>query len=152
MSLMRMVVSDSEVLRAYITTLRSEQRVSQKAVADAISMPLRTYQAWENAETKDIKLPLAVRAIQHLGGLLDHLGELKDEEDAARLARDWVRLSPEQRQQVSRIKAKAQRVIELGERDPAKMEQVIERLRADAQADPVVLDMVLAWLDGRRSR
>lgn len=147
-----LAMSVSGAIRVYIATLRDEQHISQDALADAIGMPPRTYKAWESGPTEDIKAPYVIRAIKALGGAFEHLADLEDEDSAARLARDWVRLSPDQRQQVSQIQAKAQRVIELGEKDPAKLEQVIERLRADAQADPVVLDMVLVWLDGRRSR
>ena len=151
MLLMRRAVSDSDVLRAYIVTLRTEQHIGQKEVASAIPMPLRTYQAWENSQTKDIKLPRAVRAIQYLGGLLDHLGDLKSEEDARRIAREWAHLSQEQREAAGRVHSKLRRVIALGEQDPAQLESVIERLRSDARADPQVLDAVLVWLDGRRS-
>lgn len=151
---LRVDVSDSDVVRAYITTLRKEQHISQEAVAGAIPMALRTYKAWEGGSTKDIKVPLAIRAIKFLGGTVEHLWEMDiaTEASAAQLARDWARLTPEQRVQASQFEAKFRRVIALGEQDPVKLEQVIERLRADAQADPAVLDLVLVWLDGRRSR
>jgi transcriptional regulator with XRE-family HTH domain len=150
----RLDVSDSDVIRAYIVALRTEQRVSQESVANAIGMAKRTYQAWENRQTKDIKIPLAIRAVRFLGGSLEHLEEIDQatEAEAERTARDWLKLTPEQKNQASRIQAKFRRVIELGEQDSEKLEHVIERLRADARTDPALLDVIIAYLDGRRSR
>jgi transcriptional regulator with XRE-family HTH domain len=150
----RLDVSDSDVIRAYIVALRTEQRISQESVANAIGMAKRTYQAWENRQTKDIKIPLAIRAVRFLGGSLEHLEEIDQatEAEAERTARDWLKLTPEQKAQASRIQSKFRRVIELGEQEPEKLEQVIERLRADARTDPALLDVIIAYLDGRRSR
>lgn len=147
-------VSESDALRAYIATLRSRRGLSQDALADAIGMGRRTYIAWETGETKDIKTPLVIRAIKVLNGAFEHLGLLDNatEEDGRRIADEWAQLSPEQQIQMQRIQSKAQRIIELNEHDPARLEQVVARLREDASTDPAVLDMVLAYLDGRRSR
>lgn len=142
----------SDALRGYIIELRTRQGVSQKALAEAMGIARNTYIAWETGETKDIKTPLVVRAIRYLGGLLDHLALLDSAEDQGRtVAREWLALSPEERQQMARIESKLRRVIALGEEDPERLEQVVERLRADARADPTILDLVLAYIDGRRS-
>lgn len=148
------VVASADTLRAYIAALRQGQGYSQDLVADSIGMARRTYIAWETGETKDIKAPVIIRAIKFLGGAFKHLAELDEitEAEAEQKARDWLKLTPEQRAQEERIQAKFKRVIELGEQDPERLEQVIERLRSDAHADPAILDMVLAYLDGRRSR
>lgn len=146
--------TEAAALRAYIAALRSEQHISQDDLAEAIGMPPRTYKAWESGPTEDIKAPFAIRAIKFLGGALEHLADFDrlSPSDAEQLARDWLRLTPDQRRQAVRIQSKFRRVIELSEQDPTQMERVVTRLRADAQADPAVLDLVMAWLDGRRSR
>lgn len=147
-------VSASDAVRVYIRTLRDAQEISQDTVADAIRMARRTYTAWEaGTEIKDIKAPALIRAIKFLDGAFDHLEELENATDdrAEQLARDWVRLTPEQRAQVGRMRTKFRRVIELGDNDPARLEQVVQRLRTDARTDPAVLDVVIAYLDGRRS-
>jgi transcriptional regulator with XRE-family HTH domain len=147
-------VSASDAVRVYIRTLRDAQEISQDTVADAIRMARRTYTAWEaGTEIKDIKAPALIRAIKFLGGAFDHLEELENATDdhAEQLARDWIKLTPEQRVQVGRIHSKFRRVIELGDNDPARLEQVVQRLRNDARTDPAVLDVVIAYLDGRRS-
>lgn len=148
------MVSESDAVRSYIRTLRSEQSISQDTVADAIRMARRTYIAWEaGAGIKDIKAPALIRVIKFLGGAFEHLEELDTATDtrAEQMARDWVHLTPDQKTQFKRIQRKFRRVIELGEDDPNRLEQVVERLRADARADPALLDMVMAYLDGRRS-
>lgn len=147
-------VAGSDAIRAYIAALRLGQGYSQDVLADAIGMARRTYIAWETGETKDIKAPPIIRAIKFLGGAFGHLAELDNatEEEAGQKARDWLRMTPAERAQVERIHTKLRRVIEIGDEDPERLEQVIERLRADARADPAVLDMVVAYLDGRRSR
>lgn len=146
-------VSEADAIRAYISTLRAGRGMSQDALASQIGMAPRTYKAWETGETKDIKIPRVLRAIRVLGGTFDHLEELDNatEDDAKRLAREWVQLTPEQQEQVTRLRSKVRRVIELSEQDPDRLEQVIERLRSDARADPAILDLVLAYIDGRRS-
>ena len=147
-------VSASDAVRVYIRTLRDVQEISQDTVADAIRMARRTYTAWEaGTEIKDIKAPALIRAIKFLGGAFNHLEALEDASDAQaeQIARNWLKLTPDQQMQVGRIQHKFQRAIELGEDDPARLEQVVERLRLDVRSDPVVLDVVMAWLDGRRS-
>lgn len=146
-------VAGSDALRAYISTLRSVQGYSQDAVADSIGIARRTYIAWETGETKDIKAPLIIRAIKLLGGAFGHLADLDEatEEEAERKAREWLKMTPEERAQVERIHAKFRRVIEIGDQDPERLEQVVEQIRADARADPAILDLVLAYMAGRRS-
>lgn len=146
-------MASADALRSYIAALRQEQGYSQNTVANSIGMAPRTYIAWETGETQDIKAPVVIRAIKFLGGAFKHLAELDEasEEEAAQKARDWLKLTPEQRAQEERIQAKMRRVIELSDEDPERMEQVVARLRSDARADPAILDMVLAYLDGRRS-
>lgn len=142
----------SDALRGYIVELRTQQGVSQKTLAEAMGIARNTYIAWETGETKDIKTPLVVRAIKYLGGLLDHLALLESAEEQGRtVAREWLALSPEERQQLARVESKLRRVIELSDKDPDRLEQVIERLRSDARADPAILDLVMAYIDGRRS-
>jgi DNA-binding XRE family transcriptional regulator len=154
MEILRIGMAESNAVRAYIRTLRSERNLSQDVVADAIHVARRTYIAWEAGNTiKDIKAPALIRAIKFLGGAFDHLGSFENasEEQATQMARDWVRFTPEQQAQVTRIREKIEYVVAKGEDDPVKLGQVIQQLRADAQTDPAVLDMVMAYLDGRRS-
>lgn len=153
MTELEILVSDSDAIRAYVARLRSGSGLSQEALAETIGMARRTYIEWETGATKDIKAPALIRAIKALGGAFTHLGLLDDatEEKGRQIADEWLHLSPEQRMQVERIQSKFERVIALGDDDPARLEQVIERLRADARGDPAVLDIVIAYLDGRRS-
>ena len=48
------------------------------------------------------------------------------------IADTWLKMTPEQQAQVSRMQTKLGRIIELGEQDPARLEQAVERLRADS--------------------
>lgn len=145
----------AEALRGFISHLRKEQKVSQLALSKAIGIARNTYIEWEKGRTKDIKSPVLAQALLFLGVPLDRLEDLKavdTEEDGRALADKWLKLTPEERARQERIHAKFKRVVELGDEDPEDLERVIERLRADARADPAILDMVVAYLDGRRSR
>lgn len=146
-------VSESDAIRAYVERLRNGRSMSQELLAETIGMARRTYIAWETGETKDIKAPALIRAIKVLGGAFTHLGLLEDapEEKGRQIADEWLRLSPEQQAQVERIHSKFERVIALDDDDPVRLEQVIARVRSDARGDPAVLDVVIAYLDGRRS-
>lgn len=145
------VMAYSDALRGYIVEMRTRQRVSQRAVAEAIGIARNTYIAWEKGHTKDIKTPLVVRAVRFLGGMLDHLALLESAEEQGRqVAREWLALPAEQRQQMARIESKFQKVIALSDEDPERLIQIIERLRNDARADPAILDIVLAYIDGRK--
>ena len=148
-------MSYADALRGYISHLREENKVSQKTLAEAMGIARNTYIAWETGETKDLKVPLMIRAMRFFRVPLEHLEELADaetEDQGRQIADTWLKMTPEQQAQVSRMQTKLGRIIELGEQDPARLEQAVERLRADAQADPVILDLVMVWLDGRRSR
>ena len=138
----------------YITTLRQAQNINQDRLAEAMGIARRTYLAWESGETKDIKTPLLIRALRFLGGSFNHLALLDGaSEDAARtLAEDWLmRRSGAQQQHSDQPPGEVRRVIEIGIEEPERLDQIIDRLRSDARADPLILDLVLAYLDGRRS-
>lgn len=145
----------SEALRGFIAHLRRESKVSQQALADEIGVARNTYIAWERGGTKDLKVPLMIKALRFFGVPLEHLealGQVDTEEEGQQLAAAWLRLTPDERAQEARIHAKFRRMIELADDDPKRMEQVIERMRTDARADPAILDVIEAYLDGRRSR
>lgn len=151
---LRVCVVESKAVRVYIRALRSERDFTQDAVADAIHVARRTYIAWEAGNAiKDIKAPVLIRAIKFLGGAFEHLGSFDDKTEAqiTKMARDWVALSPAEQAEATRLRQKVEYVVAKGDDDPVRLGQVIQRLRADAQADPAVLDMVMAYLDGRRS-
>jgi len=148
------VMAYSEALRGFISHLRKEQKISQKALAEAIGIARGTYIAWETGETKDLKVPLMVRALQFFGVPLERLeaiGEAETEDEGRQIADDWLKMPPDERAQAERIRTKFRAIVEIGEQDPERLEQVIERLRADARGDPAILDMVLAYMDGRRT-
>lgn len=145
----------ADALRGYLSHLREQRGIPQWQLAEAMGIARNTYISWETGETRDLKVPRLIRALRFFGVPLDYLeklGEAETEEEGRKLADDWLKMTPDQQAQAARIQTKFQRIIELGEQDPAKLEQVIERLRADAQTDPALLDLVLVWLDGRRSR
>lgn len=54
----------SDALRGYLSHLREENKVSQKTLADAMGIARNTYIAWETGETKDLKVPLMIRAMR----------------------------------------------------------------------------------------
>lgn len=145
---------------SYIRTLRVELRLTQEVVIERAAEQLHgrkidSTTLWRietgQKRTRSDILAAVVAAVQG------------DSEDVAKLMRNpdatiadgrqaaLARLTPEQETQVSRMQTKLRRVIELADTDPVKLEHVIEQLRADAQADPAILDMVMAYLDGRRS-
>lgn len=148
-------MSYADALRGYVSHLREGNKVSQRTLADAMEIARNTYISWKTGETKDLKYPLLMRALRFFGVPAEHLSKLADletEEEGRQLADSWLVMSPEQRQQVERIQTKLDRVIALSEHDPERLEVVIARLRNDALSDPAILDLVMAWLDGRRSR
>jgi len=145
----------ADALRGYITRLREKQGVSQRALAEAMGVARNTYLLWETGDTKDLKTPLVVRALRFLGVPLDQLEQLvgaETEEEGQQLADSWIESTKEGRTKLARIEDKFRRVIELSDEEPERVRQVIERLRADARSDPAILDIVMAYLDGRRSR
>lgn len=78
----------SQAVRAYIVGLRKSQGITIDAVVEAIRMPRRTYIAWEQGETKDIKAPFAIRAVKFLKGSLKVLEDIDQltPEQVAKLA------------------------------------------------------------------
>lgn len=88
----------AEALRAYIVGLRKSRGVTIDAVVEAIRMPRRTYIAWEQGETRDIKTPFALRAVRFLQGsikVLEQLDQLTPEQ-AATLAEQATELSDDE--------------------------------------------------------
>lgn len=83
-----LVTTDSDAIRAYISTLRAGRSLSQDDVAAAMGLARRTYIEWETGGTSDLKAPPLVRAIQFLQGRFEHLGMLigGTEADGERLA------------------------------------------------------------------
>jgi transcriptional regulator with XRE-family HTH domain len=81
-----------DAIRGYVVKLREHSGLSQDKFADRIGMPQRTYLAWETGETKDIKAPYLIKALQVLGAPFEHLGRLVDKryEDGAQLAERWI--------------------------------------------------------------
>ena len=152
----------ADAMRAYIRRRRDLLGYTQEGLAKAIGVPYPTYRDFESGATRELKASLFARVVEILNIPIEHIKKLGKEislDEAGQLATDVLsqedyelKLTPEQRTQVNRIQAKLWRVTELGEQDPEKLEHVIERLRADAHADPALLDLVMAYLDGRRSR
>lgn len=81
-----------DAIRGYVIKMREHSKISQDKLADSIGMPQRTYIAWETGETKDIKAPFLLKALQVLGAPFAHLERLVDKryEDGARLAESWI--------------------------------------------------------------
>lgn len=139
-------------MRAYIRRRRGLMGYTQESLAEAIGAPYPTYRDFESGATYEIRAGLFARLVDVLNIPLDHIRKLSrgiSVDEASDLALEW--LKQEQALQVQQFQGKLRRVIELGEQDPERMERVIERLRSDARADPEVLDLVMAYLDGRRS-
>lgn len=144
-------VSESDAIRRYLVTLRTAQGIGQEATAEAAGLASRTYKGWELGEIKDMKGAALVRTLRFLGGNFDDLDSLATmtEAEAEARAREWLATPNEQR--TNQVRSGVRRIIELGDRDPDRLRQVVERLRDDSRADPVILDMVMGFLDGRRS-
>lgn len=144
----------SDPLRAYIITLRTMQRISQEALAEAAGIARRTYISWEVGETTDLKLATARRIIDSLGGSfahLDMLGEDATPAQAQQLAERWLALDDTMRAELRSASSKLARIVQLGQTKPDRLEAVIDQLRLDASIDPAVLDLLSAFLAGRRS-
>lgn len=56
-----------DAIRGYVIKIREHVGISQDRLAERIGMPVRTYIAWETGETKDIKAPLLLKALQVFG-------------------------------------------------------------------------------------
>lgn len=140
-------------LRVYVRELRNAAGLTQQQVADHLGLTRRSYVLWETARTNDIKLQHARALIRLLGGSLQHLEmlDVMQVEDARALAREWAAQSEEDRETALRARLKFKRVIELGENDPALLEQIVAQLRKDATHDSHLLEMITTFLDGRRS-
>src|SRR5262245_18601858 len=93
-------MSFAEAIRAYIITLRTGQGISQEKVAEAVGLTRRGYIMWETGETRDIKLPTVIKALEAVRGWACHLSQLAtaNETDARELAGAWLRLEPKERQ------------------------------------------------------
>lgn len=140
-------------LRAYVITLRKLRRVSQQQAADELGLSRRAYFSWERGETQDITLGRARKLIALVEGSFEHLDTIDSLsiDEARALTIEWAQLPVEQQRSLSRARQRLQRIIALAEDDPARLERVVEQLRADARADPHVLDLITIYLDGRRS-
>jgi transcriptional regulator with XRE-family HTH domain len=92
-------MSSAEAVRTYIITLRTRQRISQEVVADAVGLTRRAYIMWETGETKDIKLPILMRALRAVGGWVEHLNQISEasEDEAKAVADAWLELSAVER-------------------------------------------------------
>lgn len=69
------VMSYADALRGYLSHLRKENKVSQPVLAEAMGIARNTYIAWETGETKDLKVPLMIRAMRFFHVPLEHLIE-----------------------------------------------------------------------------
>jgi transcriptional regulator with XRE-family HTH domain len=141
-------------LRAYVVTLRKGRGITQEDIARRIGMKVRTYVAWERGTTQSIKEHFARALITALDGSQEHrdLLDTMSIEEAQNLAREWLSLSEEQRRNAQEAAHKFARVIELSDSDPAGLEDVIEKIRQDAQADPQFLTWLSGYLEGRGVR
>jgi transcriptional regulator with XRE-family HTH domain len=85
-------VMTGDAIRGFVVALRKHSGLSQDKLAERIGMPSRTYLAWETGETKDIKVPYLLKALQVLEAPFAYLEHLIDKryEDGARLADRWI--------------------------------------------------------------
>lgn len=86
-------MSDSAVA-SYLRAIRLDLGFSQKELADAMGLSLRQVNRWENSGSESVKADALFRAIDFLGGSLDHIRYLMCSqatvEDAERLAQQWL--------------------------------------------------------------
>lgn len=136
-------------LRTYVLTLRKLAKLDQDEVAAQVGIGYRTYMAWEQGEIKDLKLPIARRLIQVLGGFFPHLGYVDEltADEAQRLATQWHLLSPEERA-AAQAEPRARRTVALADDDPLTLDALLRRLRDMARADPALIDLISGYLDG----
>lgn len=140
-------------LRIYVITLRKLAGLSQEDVSGQLGIGYRTYMAWETGETKDLKLPVARSLIRVIGGSFDHLEHMDElsPEEAKLLAENWAKMSSEEREAARRGRAHLARIIQLAADDPAKLEDVLRRLRDEARGDTELLHIISGFLDGYRA-
>jgi DNA-binding XRE family transcriptional regulator len=136
-------------LRTYVITLRKLAKLDQDEVAAQIGIGYRTYMAWEQGETRDLKLPVARRLIQVIGGSFQHLAFIDEmtADEAQRLAMQWHQLSPEERA-TAQSEPRARRTVALGDDDPLTLDALLRRLRDMAREDPALIDLISGYLDG----
>lgn len=136
-------------LRTYVITLRKLAKLDQDEVAAQVGIGYRTYMAWEQGETKDLKLPVARRLLQVIGGSFQHLASIDalTADEAQDLAVQWHRLSPEERA-AAQAEPRARRTVALGDDDPPTLDALLRRLRDMAREDAALIDLIGGYLDG----
>ncbi len=142
----------ADPLRAYVITLRKGRRITQADLAKRIGMAERTYVSWERGTTRSIKEHFARALISALDGSREHLDMLDrmTPEEARQLAHEWMLLSGAEQARAHENAQKMSRIVRLSESDPVGLEEIIEQLRLDAQADPAFLTWLAGYLSGRR--
>lgn len=133
-------MASADAIRSYIITLRTRQDISQEDVADAIGLTRRAYIYWEKKTTRDIKLPIVVKALEAVNGWVGHLGQLAtaSENEARDLANAWLNLSPKERQAFNDLLS-----------EEAGRQRLI-RSALEVTDDPVLQGRLQGYLDGLR--
>lgn len=133
-----------DAVRAYLTTLRTEQGYTQEAVAEAAGLTRLSWVSYETGATKDIRAGTMLTVLRLLRGSFDHLRELAREdatpEDGAALAR--LRLEEERSGQLQAL---------LSTLSHAELEVILRRLDQDAEELARSLPSLRSLLRPRRS-
>ncbi|MBK9944352.1 MAG: helix-turn-helix transcriptional regulator [Kouleothrix sp.] len=143
------VTDGPDSLRTYVITLRKLAKLDQDEVAAQIGIGYRTYMAWEQGETRGLKLPIARRLLQVIGGSFQHLASIDalTADEAQDLAAQWHRLSPEERA-AAQADPHGRRAVALGDDDPPTLDALLRRLRDMAREDAALIDLISGYLDG----
>ena len=72
-------------------------------------------------------------------------------EEARQLAESWLRASDEERAAAQQAVTKLNRIVALTAADPARLDDILRRLRDEARADPEVISLVAGYLAGIRA-
>lgn len=140
----------SDPLRSYVATLREEMGLTQPEVGELAGIKPRTYISWESGEVAKIDIEVIRAIVRAVGGAFQHLDQVLDmtAEQARALALSWSALSAEEQEQARAGAAKLDRIVALTADDPAKLDEVLRRVRDAARDNPEVLTLVSGYLAG----
>lgn len=134
--------------RAYLRTLRKEQKHSQEQVAEAAGLSLKGYTDWEAGRTEEMRAGPLLRAVSFLRGSAETLRDLVTRDAPAdegeRMARAWLALSQEERNLIdAEIDAAG---------GPAPYLALLNQLRAEMEQDPGFFEWLRGVVAGRHTK
>lgn len=140
-------------ISTYLRVLREEQKLTQAKAAAQAGVSSKTLERWERGVNEPSVSSLAQLIPILQGSIEDALHLLVNPHatavDGEHVARQWLQQA--QRQQTTDKAKNITSPRSITSVDQTQLEKVIERLRAESLSDPALPDVIMAFLEGRRS-